>query len=143
MAHEKRARNERILAYIKAHPGVSGADIGRHFGVSRSTVLGLAHRNKVTVGQGKHPNQPRRMTELPPTKLQIAREPGGCRWIEGDPGGCRWIDGDPTVPGWTYCGKPTVTRKDGKKLSWCAEHAAKCYRPGPKHVGTLPWHVGW
>lgn len=113
MPHEPRASNETILTYIRAHRDLTGSQIAEHFDVSKNVIMGLAHRNGVTVGRGRHPNQPARVREPRRATIDPTMPDRGCQWINGDPK--------------TYYSKCGAPRVDGKP--YCQAHCRRAYRP--------------
>jgi hypothetical protein len=50
--------------------------------------------------------------------------------LPGNPGGCQYLHGEAAKR--NFCGQPTVRTKAASSGSWCLQHEALVYTPGPK-----------
>ena len=91
--------------------GVPASVIGARWGVSKSTVIGRAHR----LGLGFHPSGKRKVIEMP------RRRPSAYERI--GPLDCRWPIGHPTDVDFAFCGAPAALGRP-----YCAEHVKIAYQ---------------
>lgn len=108
--------------------GVSQADVGRRFGVSRNSISGIVSRLRAAGRLPRHLPAPKRKA---PTRGQQARHvvvpkmtvPAAVAPIatvalsELERGQCRWPHGDPGRPGFGFCGRPARAG-----LPYCDRH---------------------
>jgi GcrA cell cycle regulator len=91
--------------------GVSVAEIGRRFGISKNAVVGKLDRL--------------RKKSQPPAAIYEVPEPlviTGCRYIEGETAGRHTV----------YCGMQTV-----RNSSWCAHHLNIVWQVKPRWAKVL------
>ena len=91
--------------------GHSARAIGEELGVTRSAILGRAHR--LGLSRPTQSSVTRKKNEANP--LILNRRPH----FEDrqEPRGCRWIDGDPMQEGWEFC-----QREQAEGSSYCGYH---------------------
>lgn len=89
--------------------GCTFSEVARELGVTRNAVAGRTDRMRRKAGPPPPPPLP-----VWPPKRDPAKEPRGCRWI----------DGDPKTKDWGYCQKTTVGDGD---YPWCKEHRLRVY----------------
>ena len=138
--------------------GHSTAEIGRHMGISKSAVVGKAHRLGLPPrpspirgkGTGERPRTRARIRpgdpslpplhpvaeSAPPQPPQTAppvdkpAAPDATRPISREP--CCWPIGEPGTRGFRTCDAPAQSRKP-----YCAEHAGVAYVPVQEAHGRL------
>jgi GcrA cell cycle regulator len=141
--------------------GHAAAEIGRRLGVSKSAVIGKAHRLHLPARPSpvrRQPNQtgprppPQRapaptLAEMVPVRLAASTSgppeaatrpdpaPPQSAPTPAEPGTantCCWPIGDPGTPTFRFCGNPALATRP-----YCAEHAAIAYcLPGRRGTAT-------
>lgn len=89
----------------------TATEIGLRFGVSKNTIIGLAHR-RGWLRHGRTP--PPKPTPASPSQRVVLRT---CQWIEGDVAGDHSYCGEIVVPGSAWCRHHFVMAyKDGEEM---------------------------
>lgn len=104
--------------------GATAGYIARELGITRSALIGLAHRmglpgrpSPIVRDPGKTRTYCRTPREFkPPPVVRTAPDPVPRKFV----GQCKWVDGDGRP--WVRCEAPIV------RGSYCAAHAARAYQ---------------
>ena len=111
--------------------GKSASEIGKILGVSKNSVVGKAHRLKLTarpspIRRGSTPKPRRKMIPVQiksPVEVAPAREPVVPRRQHSGKGPkCLWPIGDPGDPDFHFCEDPAAPGKP-----YCATHCERAY----------------
>jgi len=111
--------------------GKSASEIGKILGVSKNSVVGKAHRLKLTarpspIRRGCVTKPKRKMMPVQiksPVEVAPVREPVIPRRHHSGKGPkCSWPIGDPGDPGFHFCEEPSAPGKP-----YCSTHCARAY----------------
>lgn len=104
--------------------GKSAAEIAEILGdVSRNAVIGKAHRLGLS-GRPSPIRQNQRKTKAEP---KVEKKPKGATILDLNERMCKWPIGDPKLPGFYFCGRPSI-----EGLPYCSEHASIAYQFGKR-----------
>lgn len=131
--------------------GETAAMIAARLGVTRNSVIGKAHRLRLSFGSSAPPALPPRPPITPvrtPVRIPPPKPPAPEPVIIAEPSiavdmlcvslvdvtasQCRWPVGDPRADDFAFCGLP----KAGG--AYCVDHHALAYRPAPKRTTVRP-----
>lgn len=139
---------ERLIALVKS--GYSGGAIAEKLGITRSSVIGKAHRLGLKIGNSRNglsnklaaklrkphqtPFNKRRdikviskpVYEKAPVPPQSIEDVARLTFPELEAHHCRFPVGHPKEPGFGFCG---LERAPGRP--YCESHAARCFTPVP------------
>jgi len=113
------SEKEQVLIAAWKDPELSIVAFAKKIGLTKSAVLGKAHRLKLPTRASIKAGAPKKLRE-PPTKKTTPPNPR----LVPSRSTCAWPTGDPTSPNFRYCGEPIQIGSP-----YCTEHHRRAYVP--------------